>query len=323
MGPLACFLLEARKQMALMRSVLLAASQNKWLRENAVNYPFVRRSVSRFMPGESLDAAIAAAQGLEQKNISSVFTNLGENISDRAEAQLVAEHYLQALRRIHDSGLNTEISVKLTQLGLDLSSDFCFENLEIIIAQEKKGAIVWVDMEASAYVNATLNIYKRALAKYPNVGICLQAYLYRTKKDVDDLLPRCPSIRLVKGAYKEPPEIAFPKKHDVDESYFTLAQTMMVAQAAGKCVRVAFGTHDVALIRRLAEHAAHIGFSKNNFEVQMLYGIQRDEQERLAREGYRSAVLVAYGTYWYPWFVRRLAERPANLWFMARNLFAS
>jgi len=306
-----------------MRSILLAASQNKWLRENAVNYPFVRRSVSRFMPGESLDAAMEAARGLEQKKIASVFTNLGENVKDRAEALEVTGHYLEVLRRIHESGLNTEISVKLTQLGLDLSADFCFENLDRIITQEKKDAIVWVDMEASPYVDATLDIYKRALAKYPNAGICLQAYLYRTQKDVEGLLPMRPSIRLVKGAYKEPPEIAYPNKHAVDENYFALATATMAAQASGGCPRAAFGTHDVNLIRRLAEHAAHNGYPKNHFEVQMLYGIQREEQERLARDGYRSGVLVAYGTYWYPWFVRRLAERPANLWFMARNLFAA
>jgi len=306
-----------------MRSILLAASQNKWLRENAVNYPFVRRSVSRFMPGESLDAAMEAARGLEQKKIASVFTNLGENVKDRAEALEVTGHYLEVLRRIHESGLNPEISVKLTQLGLDLSADFCFENLDRIIIHEKKDAIVWVDMEASPYVDATLDIYKRALAKYPNAGICLQAYLYRTQKDVEGLLPMRPSIRLVKGAYKEPPEIAYPNKHAVDENYFALATATMAAQASGGCPRAAFGTHDVNLIRRLAEHAAHNGYPKNHFEVQMLYGIQREEQERLARDGYRSGVLVAYGTYWYPWFVRRLAERPANLWFMARNLFAA
>jgi len=309
--------------MALMRSILLAASQNAWLRENAVNYSFVRRSVSRFMPGESLDAAMGAARGLEQKKIASVFTNLGENVKDRAEASQVTEHYLEVLRRIHESGLDAEVSVKLTQLGLDLSPDFCFENLERIIAQERKDAIVWVDMEASPYVDATLDLYKRALVKYSNTGICLQAYLYRTQKDVEELLPRRPSIRLVKGAYKEPPEVAYPKKQDVDENYFSLAAAMMAAQAAGRCPRAAYGTHDVKLIRRLADHAARNGFPRSNFEVHMLYGIQREEQERLAREGYRSGVLVAYGTYWYPWFVRRLAERPANLWFMARNLFAS
>jgi len=309
--------------MSLMRSALLVASQNKWLRENAVNYPFVRRSVSRFMPGESLDAALDAADGLARKKIRSVFTHLGENVTDRNEAQEVANHYLEVLRRIHGSGLGTEVSVKLTQLGLDLSPEFCFDNLEKIILKEKKEAIVWVDMEASNYVDVTLDIFRKALQKYPNVGICLQAYLYRTKKDLDELLPLRPSIRLVKGAYKEPAEIAYPKKLDVDENYFTLGQTMMAAQAAGTCVRAAFGTHDVALIHRLADHAAKSGVPRKDFEVQMLYGIQREEQERLAHEGYRSAVLVAYGSYWFPWFVRRLAERPANLWFMARNLFAS
>jgi proline dehydrogenase len=306
-----------------MRSALLVVSQNKWLRENAVNYPFVRRSVSRFMPGETLDAALDAAHALARRKVRSVFTHLGENVADRAEAQQVTEHYLEVLQRLHGAGLQTEVSVKLTQLGLDLSPDFCLENLEKIIQREKREAIVWVDMEASSYVDVTLEIYRKALQKYPNVGICLQAYLYRTKQDLEGLLPMRPAVRLVKGAYKEPPEIAYPKKADVDEAYFALGQRMMATQKTGSCVRAAFGTHDVKLIRRLADQAAKIDLAKNEFEVQMLYGIQREEQERLACEGYRSAVLVAYGTYWFPWFVRRLAERPANLWFMARNLFAS
>jgi proline dehydrogenase len=309
--------------MALMRSMLLAASQNVWLREHAVKYPFVRQSVSRFMPGETLDAALGAAQMLRQKQIGSVFTHLGENVSDHKEASKVTEHYLEVLDRTHQMNLPTEISVKLTQLGLDLGVDFCFENLERIIQQEKNTAIVWVDMEASNYVDATLEIYRRALKQHPNVGICLQAYLYRTKKDLAELLPLRPSIRLVKGAYKEPESLAFPKKADVDENYFALAQEMLRARTAGECARVAFGTHDVALIRRLAEYVAQQKLPKSELEVQMLYGIQRAEQERLAREGCRSIVLVAYGTYWYPWFVRRLAERPANLWFMLRNVFAS
>src|SRR5215475_3464534 len=149
------------KKMSLMRTMLLAASTNKWLRENAVNYPFVRRSVSRFMPGESVDAALEAARGLAQKQIASVFTNLGENVADRGEAEKVTAHYVEVLRRIHESGLSTEVSLKLTQLGLDLSQEFCFENLGKIILQEKREPIVWVDMEASPYVDATLDIYKR------------------------------------------------------------------------------------------------------------------------------------------------------------------
>ena len=309
--------------MSLMRSLLLAAARNQWLREHATRYSFVRGTVSRFMPGETLDAALAAAESLRSKKIGTVFTHLGENVKDRAESQQVTEHYLEVLKRIRASGLQAEISVKLTQLGLDLSPDLCFEHLKAIIERAQKDSIVWVDMEASNYVDATLDLYRRALTAHPNVGICLQAYLHRTKDDLAKLLPLRPSIRLVKGAYDEPPEIAFARKQDVDESYFELGKQMLRAKKENRCVRAAFGTHDVALMRRLADFAAAEGFGKKDFEVQMLYGIQRAEQERLASEGCTSIVLVAYGSYWYPWFVRRLAERPANLWFIVRNVFAA
>jgi proline dehydrogenase len=309
--------------MSLMRSLLLAAAQNQWLRHRAANYPFVRRTVSRFMPGETLDDALGAAQTLGEKKIATVFTHLGENIKDRSEAQQVTEHYLEVLERIKERSLHAEISVKLTQLGLDLSPDLCLEHLRAIIERARKDSIVWVDMEASNYVDATLEVYSRALKLHPNAGLCLQAYLHRTKDDLAKLLPLRPSIRLVKGAYHEPPEIAFASKHDVDENYFEIAKHMLRAKKENRCVRAALGTHDVALIRRLADFASAEGFGKKDFEVQMLYGIQRAEQERLASEGCTSMVLVSYGSYWYPWFVRRLAERPANLWFMLRNVFAS
>jgi proline dehydrogenase len=309
--------------MSLMRSLLLAAARNRWLRDHAKHYSFVRGTVSRFMPGETLDDALGAAQTLREKKIGTVFTHLGENIKDRSEAQRVTEHYLEVLERIKEKSLQAEISVKLTQLGLDLSPDLCLEHLKAIIERAKKDSIVWVDMEASNYVDATLELYRRALTAYPNVGVCLQAYLHRTKDDLAKLLPLRPSIRLVKGAYNEPPEIAFARKQDVDESYFDLGQQMLRAKKEKQCVRTALGTHDVALIRRLADFASAEGFGKKDFEVQMLYGIQRAEQERLASEGCTSMVLVSYGSYWYPWFVRRLAERPANLWFMVRNVFAS
>jgi proline dehydrogenase len=309
--------------MSLMRSMLLAASQNRWLRERATHYSFVRGTVSRFMPGETLDDAVGAAQMLRKKKIGSVFTHLGENIRDRSEARQVMEHYLEVLERIREGGLRAEISVKLTQLGLDLSPDLCFEHLKAIVERAREDSIVWVDMEASNYVDATLDLYRRALTEHSNVGVCLQAYLHRTKNDLEKLLPLRPSIRLVKGAYNEPPEIAFPHKRDVDENYFELGKQMLHARKENKCVRAAFGTHDGGLIRRLADFASGEGFAKKDFEVQMLYGIQRAEQERLAGEGCTSIVLVAYGSYWYPWFVRRLAERPANLWFMVRNVFAA
>jgi len=306
----------------LMRSLLLAASQNRWLREHATRYSFVRGTVSRFMPGETLDDAMGAAEALQNKKIGTVFTHLGENIKDREEAQEVADHHIVVLERIRQEGLQAEISVKLTQLGLDLSPDLCFDHLNAIIARAQKDSILWVDMEASNYVDATLDVYRRALAAHPNVGICLQAYLHRTKEDLTKLLSLRPSIRLVKGAYNEPPEIALARKQDVDENYFELGKLMLLAKKENRCARAAFGTHDVSLIQRLAGFANAEGFAKRDFEVQMLYGIQRAEQERLASEGCTSIVLVAYGSYWYPWFVRRLAERPANLWFMVRNVFA-
>ncbi len=330
--------------MSIMRSMLLAAAQNHWLRDHASHYKFVRRTVSRFMPGESLEDALASAQMLRTKNIATVFTHLGENIATRAEADEVTSHYLQALDRIHQSapqpgaaptgsvgaGLDStpppvpmEISVKLTQLGLDLDAEICYDNLRQIIERENKTSTLWIDMESSEYVDRTLAVYQKAQQNFGNIGICLQAYLKRTQNDLEKLLPLKPAIRLVKGAYNEPPNIAFANKSDVDENYYALATQMLQAQKTGACQRAAFGTHDVPLIHRLANFAATQNIPKQNFEVQMLYGIQRAEQERLAAAGHRSVVLVAYGTFWYPWFVRRLAERPANLMFMLRNLFAN
>jgi proline dehydrogenase len=339
-----------------MRTMLLAAAQNRWLRDHASHYRFVRRTVSRFMPGESLDEALASAQTLRTKNISAVFTHLGENIADRSEADEVTEHYRDALDRIHQmhgganplasvappgaapsglagAGLRSaapqlpaEISVKLTQLGLGLDGDpctgICYDNLRQIIEGENKTATLWIDMESSEYLERTLAVYRKAQQNFGNIGICLQAYLKRTENDLGKLLPLKPAIRLVKGAYNEPRNLAFADKSDVDKNYFALATQMLQAQKSGACQRAAFGTHDVPLIHRLAGFAATQNIPKQNFEVQMLYGIQRAEQERLAAAGHRSVVLVAYGTFWYPWFVRRLAERPANLWFMLRNLFA-
>jgi proline dehydrogenase len=303
------------------RSILLAASQNAWLRDHAAKHRFVRRAVSRFMPGEELSDALAAAQRLQSKNIGSIFTRLGENITDQAEARSVTEHYLEVLRSVRDGQLDVEISVKPTQLGLDLSPELCYGNLKTIIEQEDPRRVVWIDMEASNYVDATLQLYRRVLGEFPNVGVCLQAYLHRTKEDLASLLPLRPSIRLVKGAYSEPPEIAFPEKSRVDENYFLLAKEMLLAKKAEPKIRAAFGTHDMILLRRISEFAVATGLRKTDVEVQMLYGIQSGEQERLAREGYSSRVLVSYGDHWYTWFVRRLAERPANLWFVARNLF--
>ncbi len=306
-----------------MRSLLLACSQSRWLRERAPRYRFVRRTVSRFMPGEGADDALAAARVLNNNGIGTVFTHLGENITDPAEAGRVTEHYLTLLDRIGALTLDAEISVKLTQLGLDLSPELCYANLTRLIERAGEGSVVWIDMEASDYVDVTLELYRRARHAYPNVGVCLQAYLYRTAQDLAALLPLGPAIRLVKGAYKEPPSLAFPHKKGVDENFFTLTGQLLSREARQACVRAAIATHDRVLIRRIEEFAARSGLAKDSFEFQMLYGIQRAEQNRLARDGYRSIVLIAYGAYWFPWFMRRLAERPANALFVLRNLFAS
>jgi proline dehydrogenase len=233
------------------------------------------------MPGETFDDAMQAAQTLRSKQIGTVFTHLGENIKDPQEAQQVADHYLEVLSQIQKSGLGAEISVKLTQLGLDLSPDLCFNHLRNIIERAPKGSVVWLDMEASNYVDATLDLYRRMLELFPNIGVCLQAYLFRTKDDLSNLLTLRPSIRLVKGAYNESAEIAFPRKQDVDTNYFALAKEMLIAKKENRCVRAAFGTHDLALIRRLSDFASSAQIKKADFEVQMLYGIQRASKNAL------------------------------------------
>jgi proline dehydrogenase len=306
--------------MGATRALLLAASQNRWLRERASRYKFVKRSVSRFMPGETLDDAIVAARDLKRKNIAAVLTHLGENIFDKREAENVALHYQQVLERIRAENLDTEISVKLTQLGLDLSPELCEQNLRRVLSVENPLRTVWIDMEASSYVEATLGIYTRLLADYPNAGICLQAYLHRTAADIETLSQMKPTIRLVKGAYAEPPDVAIRSKEAINTNYLLLAQNLLREQVRGNVRRAAFATHDPVLIHHITDFATADGISRKEVEVQMLYGIQRAEQERLAAGGWRSGVLIAYGDYWYPWFVRRLAERPANLWLLVRNL---
>lgn len=306
----------------MMRTVFLACSQNRWLRERAPHYSFVRRAVSRFMPGEKLDDALAAAKNLKQSSIETLLTLLGENVTEPAEATRVTEHYIVALEQIRQRGLGTELSVKLTQLGLDLSKERCFGNLKRIVEEAGQTSVVWIDMEASNYVDVTLEIFRRVHQENPNVGICLQAHLRRTEHDLLSLIPLGPAIRLVKGAYLEPPDRAFPKKQDVDENYFRLSKRLLSREARATRLRAAFATHDLQLIRRIIDYSTSQEIGKENHEFQMLYGIQRGEQYRLAREGWKSIVLIAYGAYWFPWYMRRLAERPANAWFVVRNLLS-
>lgn len=309
--------------MSLMRSVFLKASESAWLRAHTARYGFMRRSVRRFLPGESLDDALGAAKRLNENGTLALLTHLGENVSQRSEAEDVVEEYMRALERIQAANLAAEISVKLTQLGLDLDAEFCRANLSRIVASSGPDRTVWVDMEHSSYVDVTLSIYRDVHAEHRNTGVCLQAYLFRTEKDLASLLPLGASVRLVKGAYSEPPEIAFAEKKDVDENFFYLARMLLAptAQTSTSRVRAALATHDRTLIARISQWAVSQGIAKNKVEFQMLYGINRAEQQRLTREHYRTGVLVSYGSYWFPWFMRRLAERPANAFFVARNIF--
>jgi len=311
--------------MSLMRSALLKASENAWLRERAPRHPFVRRTVKRFLPGENLEDAIGAAQRLSNQHIDTLLTHLGENVADRAEADVVTNQYLEVIDRIRAARLPSEISVKLTQLGLDVDREFCYENLLRLIERLRAGSappqkVVWIDMEHSPYVGYTLDIFARARRQYPNVGVCVQAYLHRTEQDLDRLIAMGSAVRLVKGAYNEPSEIAYPQKSDVDENFFHLAQRLLSPEARRAGVRAALATHDLKLIARISEWAAGQGIQKSQLEFAMLYGIQREEQLRLAKEGYRCNVLVSYGSFWFPWFMRRLAERPANMLFLLRNV---
>ncbi|HXH51600.1 MAG TPA: proline dehydrogenase family protein [Terriglobia bacterium] len=304
----------------MMRGALLWASRNNWLRERAARYRFVRRSVSRFMPGEQIADVLAAARTLEGQGLDTVLTHLGENVSTAEEAASVTSHYLDALVQARAAGLGSEFSVKLTHLGLDLSHELCQANVEKLIQAAGPASIVWIDMESSPYVDATLDLYRNLRRAYANVGVCLQAYLYRTADDLASLLPMGPAIRLVKGAYLESAKVAFPRKKDVDENYFALATKLLSKEARNIGVRTVIATHDLALIHRVERLARAENLTAADFQFVMLYGIQRAEQLRLARDGWRSGVLISYGTFWFPWYMRRLAERPANIGFVIRNL---
>jgi len=312
---------QERKAMNLTRKALIWISENQLLRQKLPRYRFVQRAVSRFMPGEKLEDALLAAEGMKAKKIASLLTLLGENIAEPEEAEKVAQHYIDGLPQIHQRGLDGHISVKLTQLGLDLGEEFCFQNLSAIVRRAKEfGNWVWIDMEQSKYVDKTLSLYKRARKEYPKVGVCLQSYLYRTAKDIEDLLPLSPAIRLVKGAYAEPVTLAYPKKKDVDANYLTLAKVLL-ANVKKQGVTVGIATHDTVLIRKVQQEAEALGLAKTDYEFQLLYGIQSEEQRRLAEAGHRVRCLISYGSFWFPWYVRRLAERPANILFAVKQLF--
>ncbi len=310
---------EAPPSMSLARSVLLWASTNEVLSQRLPRLGFVKRAVRRFMPGERLEDALDAAVALNEKGIPTIVTRLGENLTAISEATEVRDHYLRVYDEIAARGLDCWVSVKPTQLGLDLDPDYTGECLETLAARATEtGSQLWVDMEASEYVETTLELFRSLRARHENVGLCLQSYLYRTPDDLEDLLEMDSAIRLVKGAYAEPADLAYPDKADVDRAFYDLAERLLEHSRDGGAVP-GMGTHDEPLIDRI-QRASADGDSPAPYEIQMLYGIGGSSQLRWAREGRRVRVLVSYGEAWYPWYMRRLAERPANVGFVIRNL---
>ncbi len=305
-----------------LRTALLWASRNEWLAERVPRFRFARAAVRRFIPGEDLADALSAAGEFDDKHMSSVLTHLGENVNDAAATEAVVRHYMDALDKIGAHRLDTHISIKLTQLGLDIDPDLAERNVRRIVERAAAhNAVVWIDMESSDYVEGTLALFHSVLADHRNVGICLQAYLRRTPADLDALLPKTAAIRLVKGAYMEPASIALPHKRDVDAAFLRLSVKLLrAAREHTDAPSPGLASHDIKLLEQIVRTSGTAGVAKDLYEIQMLYGIRAREQEQMAREGHRVRVLISYGEAWFPWYVRRLAERPANLVFVVKSL---
>jgi proline dehydrogenase len=296
-------------------------SKSRWLADHVMRRRFVLRAVKKFMPGEEVSDAIEAARKLAPLGLGTLLTKLGENLSAESEAVAVRDHYLGVLDRIVSTKLNGHVSVKPTQLGLDFSQPHCAEHLEVLARKaQETGTCLWIDMEDSSYVDRTLALYRGLRSRYSRVGIALQAYLRRTPDDLRALLTIKPTIRLVKGAYAEPAAVAFPDKSDVDRAYYDLSVLMLEGARTGGVLPV-FGTHDMDLVNRIVTRAGELGVTNGGYEIHMLYGIRMAEQRALAAQGRVVKTLISYGRSWFPWYMRRLAERPANVWFVARSLF--
>lgn len=302
----------------MLRDALLWASKNPSLAEKLPRYGFVKKATKRFMPGEERADALAQAEILAKSGIQTTTTLLGENLQSLDEADGVVRHYLDSLAEIESRGLDTEISVKPTQLGLDYGVEEAEKRLLELV--QATSSLVWIDMEGSDYVDRTLEIFRNVKEQRSNVGLCIQSYLRRTEADLEQLMPLRPDIRVVKGAYNEPDSIAFPSKADVDRNYVKLMQVLLRARLHGEAGRPVSATHDPKMIGETNRIAFELGLGKDRYEFAMLFGIQRDEQLRLAKRGHQMRVLISYGSAWFPWYMRRLAERPANLWFVAKQI---
>jgi proline dehydrogenase len=301
----------------LSRTLVLKVAElpafKHWIKHSRLTQGLIKR----FIAGEDLETALRITRQLNQEGFLVALDYLGEDTHRIEDAEYAAEQYITLLEQIHKSGVNSCISIKLTQLGLDLGDAIARRNLEKVLAASRElNNFVWVDMESSKHTQAILDLFCELYPRYPHSGTVLQSYLYRTPQDLERLIALGARIRLVKGAYAEPKEVAYPDKRSVDRQFKTQMEMLLE-----KGNEPAIATHDTRLISHAKHHAAELGLSRTQFEFQLLYGISRELQKRLVAEGYRTLIYVPYGEQWYPYFSRRLAERPANLYFILRSLF--
>lgn len=303
----------------LTRSALIYLSQQEGLKEFAARFRLFKKLTTRFVAGETIDEAVAAIREINAEGCTASFDHLNESVASPAEAEAEVKEYLEILARIDETGIKSNVSIKLTQFGLGLDPELAYKNARaVVVDAARRGNFVRVDMEASTVTQQTINIFKRLRAEFGlnDVGIVLQSYLRRTYDDAEELVKLPARIRICKGAYNEPPEVAFPDKKDADENYTRVMQLLL---SSG--IYHGIATHDPKMIDATIKFSQQEGISKDSFEFQMLYGVRRDLQRQLAKDGYNVRVYVPYGKHWYPYFMRRLAERPANIWFVLKNLF--
>lgn len=306
----------------MLRSFFLYLASADWARNLIMRIGPARRTAHRFIAGESLEEALAATRQLNQRGMGVTLDHLGESVSDKDGAREALAAYLELLNAIHTNGVRATVSLKLTQLGLDIDEAFCIENMRTILDKAREtGGHITIDMESTAYTDATLRVFRALHADYDNVGIVIQAYLYRSEDDMRALAQEGAFVRLCKGAYKEPPEYAFPDKTDVDANYVRLMELFLDAEARSNGAYLGIATHDEAMIQAARADIKLHEIPADAFEFQMLYGIRSKLQEQLRDDGYQVVVYVPYGTQWYPYYMRRLAERPANVWFILSNFF--
>lgn len=301
------------------RSALIYLSRREGLKDFAAQFRPFKKLTTRFVAGETIDEAVAAIRELNAEGCTASFDHLNESVGTPAEAEAEVNEYLRILARIDDTGIKSNASIKLSQFGLALDPELAYRNARTVVEDAaRRGNFVRVDMESSSYTQATLDIFKRLRGEFGlnDVGIVLQSYLRRTYNDAQEMLKLPARIRICKGAYNEPPEVAFPDKKDTDENYIRVMQLLL---SSG--IYHGIATHDPKMIDATIDYAQRQGIGKEAFEFQMLYGVRRDLQRQLARDGYNMRVYVPYGKHWYPYFMRRLAERPANIWFVMKNLF--